>query len=740
MGWSAAYCALILGCGSTAPASSAQPPAGIDAGQADVGASPQVRATRHVLLRAGAPAQFEPSIAINGGVLATALRAGTPDANERHLRFGVAPIGSDRTAGAFALRDLSEPAYAPHIEPAGTSGFHVFWLTALNGGLLRYMAIDLQGQPLGQPMALGAADDFAVTVSASGGPVAFATRVVGSLGADEIDIGILPSSSTSLALSVPVESCAHASKPALTWTGQALDLYYGCATADGAQNLRHARLDGSGALLATPATILPGAVDPLVSPAQPAVLYWYASAWMKGPIDPATGAVTSAGPAGFAVGAARGVARAREATWGLSVACQMGEDLAPFGGFTACAWDGQGLAIAPCVALSVSPCASAAIAGDGDAAFVAFDAGDNAWLLPIGALPVDGTHLYPSLIGRARTVKPRPLRCDASLRCAVVVDEPVVDLAVTTGPQVIYSPTAWTDDPWPSGESTSLAFYTVDAGASPSVAVVRSAERFPTGPALADRLSPAGIGLVRDATFSLLGPDGTVAWQVALPGSGFPYRAFDEGGQFRVFQALSSNGLVESVVGPDGLRSTRTLTSNPSWIPQGNTPFSACGGAYLAGDASAGGILRYDPASASGFAVWQRVYALDAFGCGPAVMATLSTLGGLGGATTTLSRWAADGTILPATMFSPSIGPPLGFVPDTLGFSWFASGGFGGNAGADGLDVVTVNPSSVTRGRLPVPSSVQDVVSWHGDAVAGALSAAYCDQRSGDCWLSNWSE
>src|SRR5579863_7220098 len=84
-----------------ADASDAGPPA------RPVGMLAAAAGTRHVLLRAGAPAQEEPSLAISSGTLGVGMRASNrPGADDWHLRLGVAPIAPDRTAGPFAFADV----------------------------------------------------------------------------------------------------------------------------------------------------------------------------------------------------------------------------------------------------------------------------------------------------------------------------------------------------------------------------------------------------------------------------------------------------------------------------------------------------------------------------------------------------------------------------------------------------------------------------------------------------------
>ncbi|MDP8998555.1 MAG: hypothetical protein M3O46_00405 [Myxococcota bacterium] len=609
--------AFAIGCGST-PASSP-----IDAGsdalalpdapaqrdapvQEDVGSLAPASSVRHVLLRSGAPVQVEPSIAVSGAVLGVALQASGHQSDPFHLRFGVAAIQSDRTAGAFTFADVAETAYSPRVVSAGPRGFHIFWLTAQNSGDLRHASFDTSAQPLAPPVTLGTASAFDAAATPSGDWVAFATLVTQPSTGTEIQVGILTSASGAVSAPTPVETCSSASKPALAWSGQSIDVYYGCMMPSGAQTLRHARLDASATLLGPPATVVPGiASSPIAPPAQPSVLYWYGDAgWTKGTIDPSTGAVSIGGPSAFLItGAVRDVAIAREGPWGLETSCTMGEDLVPFGGFTVCPWDDQGRIIMPCVTFTATGCGSASIAGNGVAAFLAFDVGGNSWLLPLGAAPAPGTHLRPRVIGRAQTVKPRRVHCDDGWRCSALVDEPTVDLVAVSGPPPLQLTTdGWAEDPWPSGESSSLAWYTVDGSPSPSVVVTPSTEPFGIAPAFADRLSTTGIGWAGDGTMSFLGLDGTIAWRVALPGSGLSYQMFNEGDHFRIFQAglVDSSGLAvlgEYVVDPTGgVVSSKTLKARPGDSPAWTfTTLAACGGAYFATGPFVGSIFRYDP-------------------------------------------------------------------------------------------------------------------------------------------------
>src|SRR5262249_22325240 len=121
---------LAVGCGSSgaAPVDGGidASDAGPDAGEQEVGTVVPPASTRHVLLRAGGPAQYEASIAVAGGVVGAALRAGDSDLGPWHLRFGVAPIGPDRTTGAFAFTDLAQEGWQPLVV-AGTSAFHVLF-------------------------------------------------------------------------------------------------------------------------------------------------------------------------------------------------------------------------------------------------------------------------------------------------------------------------------------------------------------------------------------------------------------------------------------------------------------------------------------------------------------------------------------------------------------------------------------------------------------------------------------
>jgi hypothetical protein len=760
---------LAAGCGSNGAALVADagriPPDASESGLAspDVGPLGPVAVARHVLLRAGAPAQREPSLAISGGVLGVAMHASRrPETNDWHLRFGVTPIQPDRTAGTFSFTDLAEPAYAAHVESAGASGFHVLWLTGQGAPMLRYSAFDLQGQSLSQPITLGAATEFGAAANPIGGSLGVAVRLSHSspVASDEILVGLVTSSSAFPAALTSVEMCPStslsipsASTPALAWSGDMLDVYYECASQgpSGAPGLRHVRVDASGALAGPPSTVDPVAGQFAAPLAVSSTLYWLRNdGWTKGAIDPSSGALSLIGPADFS-GTARGVVTAREGTWALETACAMGEDMPPRGGFTACPWDSQGQRLTPCVTFTATNCSKAAMAGNGDAAFVAFEAGDdNLWLLPLGAAPAAGAEVYPAVIGRGRTVKPRRVYCDALWNCVALVDEPAVDIVVGSGDGSFVDPgtglSGWTEDPWRDGESSSLAWYSLDGSASPSVTVIRSAQRFVGAPPiLADQLSVSGVGLISGGMFSLLGVDGSVTWQVPLPDTGSAYLPFTEGDRFRLFRdEFPTPALSEYVVNQTGILSTKTIASragdSPAWT---DATITACAGVYLATGPYVGAILRYAPSGSSSFAVWQQDPG-QAIGCAAHLVGAIDRpTGGIASANAApvLSLWNDDGASVATAMLGGWSPSALAFASDARGFAWLGWGGLGADAGSGSFDVVRVTASSVARGQLASPPSVAAVVGLHAVSTSpGSVAAIYCDKDSGDCWLSNWRD
>ena len=580
-----------------------------------------------------------------------------------------------------------------------------------------------------------------------------AVRVAEAFNGDEVRVGVFPASAATAPSLTLVDTCSAASKPTLAWSGQAFDVFYECTSAGG-QSVRHVRLDATGAPLGPATTVAAQANSPLA--VFPLLYWWTGSGWVQGPIDAGSGAVSTNAPASFSSRAvAQGVVKARESSWALETTCTGGEDVVPSGGFHACPWDAAGQPAGACVTFySGSGCPSASIAGNGDGAFVAFEVGENSWLVPLGGVTASGA-VHPVGIGRPQSVRPRRFRCDEAWNCAVLVDEPTVDVIVGA------SRTSWTgsfgDDPWPSGELSSLAWYAVDGSASPTVTIARWAEHFEDQPVLADALSPSGIGVFATgspATFSFIGPDGTVAWQTALPPSAAPTWAFAEASHFRLFSfesAAVGSGVAlssEYVVDPTGVLSTKDLTMPPSVLDLTQALMTDCAGTYFATGPTVGRILRYDPARDSDFVEWKAPPApLGPFGCGGQVIGALDEYTGTAFGSvdadvgTRLSLWSADGTALPSATLYGWNPVALSLASDSEGFAWLAWSGADADAGAGSFDMVRVTPRSVARGRLATPFPPQTISHLQSAASSpGSLAAVYCDDATGACWLSNWRQ